>query len=166
MLGRQLFRVCCAIGLLLGGGTAAASQKPAPTEDATARIAVYVEASAPEGDASAFTLPGTDAKGIADSVKDIQDALTSGKTRWVRQVADRASAVVVVGVTRRTYDDGPEIMSVYTDVSIGDYTFTILGVGDPWRDAARSMVRQLDQWVGANQAKLRERMPGHASSDD
>lgn len=78
----------------------------------------------------------------------------------MRLVADQADAVVVVAVTRRTYDDGPEIMSLYTDVSVDAYRFPITGAGDPWRNAARSMVRQLDAWVGLNYPALRGVIPG------
>jgi hypothetical protein len=147
----------CAAGLVFWSGAGAAAQKPEPPKDPNARIAVYVTAAEPPRTEPEFTQPGSDAKAIADSVKDIQDAFTAVKTKWVRLVADRDAAVVVVGVTRRTYDDGPEIMSVYTDVAVGEYTFAITGAGDPWRDAARSMVRQLDEWVGANYPKLRDR---------
>ena len=164
MRTRSFLPAFCAAGLLLWSGTAAAAQKPEPPKDLNGRIPVYVTALEPGANASEFTQPGADIKGIADSVKDIQSAFTVVKTKWVRLVADRAAAVMVIGVTRRTYDDGPEIMSVYTDVSVDAYTFAVTGAGDPWRNAAKSVVKQLDEWVGVNYPKLRERMPGQGSS--
>lgn len=53
-------------------------------------------------------------------------------------------------------------MSVYTDVAVGTYTFPITGAGDPWREAARSVVRQLDAWAAVNYAKLSDRKPAQA----
>ena len=163
MRRRPFLSAVCAASLLLWPAMGVAAQKPAPPKDPSARVPVYVTAVNPEGTAPEFTQPGTDGKEVADSVTDIQAAFAAVKTRWTRLVTDRADAVIVVGVTRRTYDDGPEIMSVYTDVSIGAYTFPITGAGDPWRDAARSVVRQLDAWVAVNYPKLRERTADPAS---
>jgi hypothetical protein len=162
MRTRPVLPAFFAASLLLWPGMGAAAQQADPPKEPNARIPVYVTAWEPAAAASEFTQPGTDTKSIADSVKDIQEAFTAMKTRWVRLVADRAEAVVVIGVSRRTYDDGPEIMSVYTDVTVGGYTFAITGAGDPWRNAARSVVRQLDEWVKVNYPALRERTPGPA----
>jgi len=166
MRTRTLLPAFCAASLWLWSGTGAAAQTPEPPKDLNARVPVYVMGLEPRATASEFTQPGTDTKEIADSVRDIQEAFTAVKTRWVRLVADRAGAVIVIGMTRRTYDDGPEIMSVYTDVAVGAYTFPITGAGDPWRNAARSVVRQLDEWVRMNYPKLRERMPDQASGKE
>ena len=155
--------VLCVASLVMWPGTRAAAQHVDPPKGLTARIPVYVTTVEGGTSPAEFMQPGTDPKALADSVNDIQDALTA-KGRWVRLVPDREAAVIGIRVTRRTYDDGPEVMSVYTDVMVGAYTIQITGAGDPWRDAARSVVRQLDEWVALNYSRLRDRAPAQLSS--
>src|SRR6476620_6809009 len=109
--------VCLAM-MLLSAGTGDVAQNPKPPKNSNDRIPVYVTAPAPPND-SGFTEPGV--KGIPDSVRDIQDRFKAVATKWTRLVTDPSSAVIVVTVTARSYNDGPEIMSVSTKVAVGDH---------------------------------------------
>jgi hypothetical protein len=140
---------------------------PPPSSD-KGRIPVYVKAASTTG---GFTDPD---KARADSTKDLISKLKDSKTLTLAAEEDKAIIVLEVLSRDTKYDEahamrailggpfGQKKSSVSVRLTAGEYSteFTSTGgssgVFSGYGKAASKMVKELDAWVKANDAKLRE----------
>jgi len=133
------------------------------TPSASDRIAVFIKAAGAEG---GFTDPSKDR---SDSVKDLINRLRDSRT--VQLAASQADAVVLLEVlsreTRRetngwTFVTGDRQNKSYVTVRLtaGEYSTEFTGESRSsgmvknYRDAAKKIVSQVEEWVNANRDRL------------
>lgn len=137
-----------------------------PAAQADQRIPVFVKSGSATG---GFTDPD---KGRLDSTKDIMEKLRDSKT--VRVAAEDQAVIILEILGRDTKLDqghaltamfgglGQKHSSVTVRLTAGEYTTEFTGTGGAsgvfsgYGKAAAKVMKELDAWVKANDAKLRE----------
>jgi len=125
-------------------------------------VKVYVTSGA---SASGFTDPSKDNR---DTIKDLKEAISDHKSLALAESADDATIVLTVqgrqtaGVTAGFLGSAARDRSIRVLFTCGEFHTEMtasaqggtLGSGGAWGKAAKKIIKQVDEWVTANRARL------------